>query len=419
MKVSGELRVPGDKSISHRALILSALAEGTSKIHGILESADVTSTASVLRALGADIPELTDNIQIAGKGVHGLRSPATDLDCGNSGTTARLISGVIAGNDIRARLFGDKSLSRRPMRRVTDPLIAMGATVDFDGADGLPLTITGSHLRSIDWESNTASAQVKSAILLAGLTGGKRVSVTEPVKSRDHTERMLRAMGANIDVIRKRVEFKPSKTLAPLDIEIPGDPSSAAYFVAAAVLADEAELVLKNVCINPTRTGFFMILLASGATIQYENEQFVGGEMVADVIVRSSSLAGFEVDGDDIVSMIDEIPLLACVAAAAGVDAMITGAGELRHKESDRIAVVASNLRAIGVEVEERPDGMHVRGGSAKLKGNVATHGDHRIAMAFGILSRLTEGAVVLDERESVSVSYPKFWADLERMTNE
>lgn len=416
MKVSGTIQVPGDKSISHRALILAALGDGASHICGVLDSADVQSTASVLRALGADIPELSDDFQIVGTGVRGLVTPRTELDCGNSGTTARLIAGAIAGNDVSARLVGDESLSRRPMRRISDPLTAMGATFEFDGPDGLPFTMTGSHLRSVDWESSISSAQVKSAILLAGLTGGRRVSVTEPSKSRDHTERMLRAMGAPVEVVRKRVEFNPPKTLTPLDIQIPGDPSSAAFFVAAAVLADEGELVLENVCINPTRTGFFMILLAAGAIINYENERFAGGEMVADVVVRASSITDLDIDSDDVVSMIDEIPLLACVAAAAGVGATITGASELRVKESDRISVVALNLQAIGAEVEELPDGLRIIGGSRALKGTVATHGDHRIAMAFGVLASLTGGAVTLDERDSAAVSYPGFWNDLERV---
>lgn len=418
MKVSGTIRVPGDKSISHRALILSAIAEGTSRIRGILNSQDVESTASVLRILGCDIPELTSDFTIEGNGIRGFTQPTTPLDCGNSGTTARLISGAIAGNEIHARITGDDSLSRRPMRRVTEPLAEMGAVIEYpEGKDSLPMTITGGKLHALDWDNSTSSAQVKSAILLAGLTGKARVAVNETIASRDHTERMLRAMGAKVDVIKKRVELKPVKALAPLNIEIPGDPSSAAFFIAAAVLSDEGEIAIENVCLNTTRTGFIMILIASGASIEYRNERLSGGELVGDIIVRPATLGTIEVEAEDVVSMIDEIPLLACVAAAAGVEAHVTGASELRVKESDRIGVVCSNLRALGVDIEEFPDGFHLKAGKYSLAGTITTHMDHRIAMAFGILERLTHGAVSLDERDSVAVSYPEFWTDLERVT--
>jgi 3-phosphoshikimate 1-carboxyvinyltransferase len=418
MKVSGTIRVPGDKSISHRALILSSLADGTSRIRGILESADVQSTASVLRLLGVHIPDLTADVAVEGNGLRGFTQPKQELDCGNSGTTARLILGAIAGNEIHAKIVGDESLSRRPMRRVTEPLAEMGAIIEYpDLKDGLPVTITGGKLYALDWENVTSSAQVKSAILLAGLTGKVRVSVNEKISSRDHTERMLRAMGAKVETVKKKVELKPVKSLTPLDIEIPGDPSSAAFFIAAAVLADSGELTIENVCLNTTRTGFIMILIASGASIEYHNERLSGGELVGDILVRPATLGAIEVEADDIVSMIDEIPLLACVAAAAGVEARVTGAGELRVKESDRIATIVTNLKSIGVDIEELPDGFHIRAGVPALQGHVTTHKDHRIAMSFGILERLTRGAVKLDERDSVAVSYPGFWNDLERVT--
>lgn len=418
MKVSGTIRVPGDKSISHRALILSTLADGTSRIRGVLDSGDVQSTAGVLRALGCDIPELTSDFTVVGGGLRSFTQPTSELNCGNSGTTARLITGAIAGNEVHARIIGDGSLSNRPMRRVTEPLAEMGAVIEYpEGRDTLPITITGGKLHALDWDNTTSSAQVKSAILLAGLTGKARVAVSEKIPSRDHTERMLRAMGAKVDTVKKLVELKPVKSLAPLDIEIPGDPSSAAFFVAAAILADSGELTLENVCINTTRTGFIMILIAAGASIEYRNERLRGGELVGDIVVRPASLGAIEVEAEDIVSMIDEIPLLACVAAAAGVEAHITGAAELRVKESDRVATIASNLRGIGVDVEELPDGFHIKEAKWTLAGNVVTHGDHRIAMAFGLLERLTSGAVTLDERDSVAVSYPGFWTDLERAT--
>ena len=418
MKVSGTIRVPGDKSISHRALILASLADGTSRILGILDSEDVQSTASVLRGLGCDIPELTSDCTIEGGGLRGFTQPKTPLDCGNSGTTARLITGAIAGNEVHARIVGDESLMKRPMRRVTEPLAEMGAIIEYpEGGDTLPITITGGKLHALDWENTTSSAQVKSAILLAGLTGKARVAVTEKIASRDHTERMLRAMGAKVDTVKKTVELKPVKSLSPLSIEIPGDPSSAAFFIAAATLAESGELRLENVCLNTTRTGFIMILIAAGASIEYQNERLTGGELVGDIVVHPATLDAIEVEAEDIVSMIDEIPLLACVAAASGVEARVTGAGELRVKESDRLAAIVSNLTAIGVGIEELPDGFHIRPGKWTLQGRVTTHRDHRIAMSFGILERLTRGAVTLDERESVAVSYPGFWSDLERVT--
>lgn len=418
MRVSGTIRVPGDKSISHRSLILASLADGTSRIRGILNSADIQSTATVLRALGIGIPELSQEFAISGKGLRGFSQPRADLDCGNSGTTARLMTGAIAGNEVHARIVGDESLSKRPMRRVTEPLAEMGAIIEYPhSGDSLPITITGGKLHALDWDNATSSAQVKSAILIAGLTGRARVAIEERIPSRDHTEKMLRAMGAKVETVKKRVELKPVKSLAPLDMSVPGDPSSAAFFIAAALLANSGELTIENVCVNPTRTGFIMILIAAGASIEYVNERLSGGELVADIIVRPAKLGAIEVEAEDVVSMIDEIPLLACVAAAAGIEARVTGAAELRVKESDRIAVITSNLRALGVDIEELPDGFHIKEGKGSLEGNVLTHHDHRIAMSFGLLERYTCGAVTLDERASVAVSYPDFWSDLERIT--
>lgn len=417
MKVSGTIKVPGDKSISHRSLILASLADGTSRIRGILNSADIQSTAAVLRQLGIEVPALSPDFTVSGMGLRGFTQPKSDLNCGNSGTTARLITGAIAGNEIFARIVGDESLSKRPMRRVTEPVAEMGAVIEYPGGnDGLPIAITGGKLHALDWDNATSSAQVKSAILLAALTGKARVAVNERIASRDHTERMLRAMGANVGTVKNLVELKPVKSLNPLDIQIPGDPSSAAFLIAAAILSESGELTLESVCLNTTRTGFIMILIAAGASIEYRNERLSGGELVGDIVVRPAQLGAIEVEAEDIVSMIDEIPLLACVAAAAGVEARVTGAAELRVKESDRIAVVVSNLRAIGVNIEELPDGFHMKEGTNDLRGSINTHGDHRIAMSFGILEKLTDGAVTLDERDSVGISYPEFWTDLNRV---
>ena len=418
LHVAGELQVPGDKSISHRALICGALAEGRSRIRGILASADVQSTAGVLRALGVAVPELSARMEIAGDGRRSLGEPATDLDCGNSGTTARLMSGVVAGAGLAARFVGDASLSRRPMRRVQRPLEAMGATVELPAHGGLPMTVRGGALHDIEWTSETSSAQVKSCVLLAALCAGVEATVREPSRSRDHTERMLAAMGAEVWVNEAAVLLFAEQTLAPLDITIPGDPSSAAFFAALAALASGGELLATRVGVNETRTGFFAALREMGATIELENTMREGGEHVADLrIAGGRTLAGITVSGDAVPTMIDELPLLACVAAYAEGETRVSGAAELRVKESDRIAAVVQNLRALGGDADELPDGFVVRGTRPRLRGTVTTHGDHRLAMAFGVLSRLPGNEIAIDDRECVGVSYPGFWADLDRVT--
>ena len=418
LHVAGELQVPGDKSISHRALICGALAEGTSRIRGILPSADVQSTAGVLRTLGVGIPELSATMEIAGAGRRSLREPARGLDCGNSGTTARLMSGVVAGAGLTARFVGDASLSRRPMRRVQRPLEAMGATVELPPHGGLPMIVHGASLHDIEWTSDTSSAQVKSCVLLAALCAGVEATVREPSRSRDHTERMLASMGAEVWVNDDAVLLFAEQTLSPLDITIPGDPSSAAFFAALAALAADGELLATRVGVNETRTGFFAALREMGATIELENTVREGGEHVADLrIAGGRTLTGVTVSGDAIPTLIDELPLLACLAAYAEGETRVTGAAELRVKESDRIAAVVQNLRALGADADELPDGFVVRGTRPRLRGMVTTHGDHRLAMAFGVLSRLPGNEIAIDDRECVAVSYPGFWADLDRVT--
>ena len=422
MKVFGTVRVPGDKSISHRALILSALGSGSSRVGGILESADVQSTAGVLRGLGIRIPSLAPDFTIPGVGLRGLRAPRQALDCGNSGTTTRLMAGVVAASPFAARFVGDESLSRRPMRRIATPLEAMGARVEFDaGAGTLPMTIHGGPLRPLAWTTETASAQTKSAILLAGLAGGVSVTVTEPGASRDHTERMLGALGVRIDRTFEghahRVTLFPVETLPSGDQRVPGDPSSAAFFAALAALAQDGDLLLPDVLLNPTRAGFFTTLAAMGAVIDEDAGSDAGtGERVGTLRIRPAHLRGTTVDEAAVPAMIDEIPLLACVAARAEGETFITGASELRVKESDRIAAVVGNLQGIGVEAEELPDGMRIVGNRAPLRGLVRTHGDHRIAMAFGVLAALDGSEIVIDEPGCVSISYPAFWTDLRRV---
>jgi 3-phosphoshikimate 1-carboxyvinyltransferase len=416
-RIAGELVVPGDKSISHRSLICSALAEGTSRVRGILASADVQSTAGVLRALGAKVPPLSESIEIVGAGRRSLRASAGDLDCGNSGTTARLMAGVVAGAGLTARFVGDGSLSRRPMRRVQRPLEAMGATVELPSHGGLPMVVRGGALSDVEWSSDTSSAQVKSCVLLAALCAGVEATVREPSRSRDHTERMLAAMGAELWVNDDAVLLFPEQTLRPLDLTVPGDPSSAAFFAALAALAPLGELLVRRVGINETRTGFFATLRQMGASIELEDAVLEGGERVANVHVAAGRpLAGVTVGGEAIPTMIDELPLLACVGAYAAGETRVSGAAELRVKESDRISAVVQNLRTLGADADELPDGFIVRGTRPRLRGTVVTHGDHRLAMAFGVLGALPGNEIAIDDRECVAVSYPGFWSDLARV---
>ncbi len=415
MKVEGSIKVPGDKSISHRSLMLAALAQGTSAIRGILDSADVQSTAAVLRTLGGAVPPLSADFAVEGRGPRSLRAPAGDLDCGNSGTTTRLMAGITAALPFTSRFVGDASLSRRPMQRVARPLGAMGARFEFERGDGLPMRITGGSLTPISWTSEAASAQIKSAILLAGVAAGVSVEVREPSRSRDHTERMLAAQGAEVTVDGSTVKLEPPANgrLEPLCITVPADPSSAAFLAALAALADEGAIELPDVCLNPTRIGFFRALELMGARVETRGRRSEGGEDVGTLVVHASPLSGIELPVEEVPSMIDELPLLACVAARANGTTRVRGAAELRVKESDRIALVVSNLRAIGVDADEAPDGFTVHGSERPLEGRVETHGDHRIAMAFGILGAIPGNGIDIDDPSCVAVSYPAFWDDL------
>jgi 3-phosphoshikimate 1-carboxyvinyltransferase len=418
MRVDGALRVPGDKSISHRALMLAALGKGESRVRGLLCSADVRSTAAVLRALGASIPEVTPaEFTVRGRGLRGLRESAGDLDCGNSGTTARLMTGVLAAIPFDSRVTGDASLSKRPMKRVARPLEAMGASFMFPAGDGLPMMVHGGRLRGVTWFSETASAQVKSAILLAGLVADVPVEVHEAAATRDHTERMLRARGVDVRSEGTVVTLVPTARLDAADTDVPGDPSSAAFFVALAAMAGGGTLSIEHVCANPSRTGAFTVLTDMGALIGYEDAHEGGGEPVARLVVSPRALRGVTIEPGVVPSLIDELPVIACVAARAEGETRVTGAAELRVKESDRIAVVVQNLKAIGADAEELPDGFVVRGSDRPYRGRVQAHGDHRIAMAFGVLGALDGNAIDVDDPECVSVSYPGFWSDLARVS--
>jgi 3-phosphoshikimate 1-carboxyvinyltransferase len=426
------IRVPGDKSVSHRSLLLGVLAEGSNRVAGVLPGEDCRSTASVLRSLGAHIPDLPPDggqFRFSGVGLGGLEEPAGILDCGNSGTTARLLLGLLSGVPLEAVLTGDASLRSRPMRRVTGPLEAAGARFREEGEeDRLPLRVHGGGLQPISYVSPVASAQVKSALLLAGVTAGVPVEVVEPHRSRDHTERMLRRMGVKVleDSVdggwRVRLPEPPAK-LEPLDLVVPGDFSSAAFLIALGLLGGSASpLRIANVGLNPTRTGLLDVLREMGAEIEVENSRETddpGGEPAADLVVWPSDLHGVSVGGSLIPRLIDEVPILAVLATHAEGITEIRDAEELRVKESDRIRVLAGNLKSLGARVEELPDGLRIRGGAAPLEGRVPVHHDHRIAMAFGVLGALAGHRITVDDPAVADVSFPGFWDLLETLSGK
>jgi 3-phosphoshikimate 1-carboxyvinyltransferase len=411
--VSGVVRPPGDKSISHRVLMLAALAKGTSELSGLLTGDDVKSSARVLRQIGADIAR----IQESGVGISGsrLQAPDSRLNCGNSGTTARLMLGILAGQKFAATLTGDASLRRRPMRRVTEPLKQMGARIQERG-DGLPLTIHGGELRGLTYTSPVASAQVKSAILLAGLTAKVPVTIREPFRSRDHTERLFAHLGLGIRELDGAISYQPSAVSIPsFKISVPGDPSSAAFMVAAAILAEGGELTIENVGVNPTRTGFLVVLERMGAHVERVNLHDEGGEPVADLLVRPRSLRGVEVSAAEVPTLVDEVPVLAVLASRASGSTVFREVGELRVKESNRLELIAANLRAVGVKAEVQGNDLHVDGTDRPARGKVDTAKDHRLAMAFAVLGTLPGADVKLSEKKSVAISYPNFFRDLKR----
>jgi 3-phosphoshikimate 1-carboxyvinyltransferase len=416
------IRVPGDKSITHRALILGALGGGRSLIQGPLVAADTRATAAALRALGVGVGRLEDEVvPVDGVGLRGLRPPAGVIDCANSGTTSRLLLGVLAAQPLTATLTGDPSLRSRPMRRVTEPLSRMGARFrELERPDRLPIEVSGGALSPIEHASRHASAQVKSAILLAALCAGVDARVREPLPSRDHTERMLLGRGIavrwSLAPDGGRDILLPATTaLDAQDVEVPGDFSAAAFLLAAALLL-EREVVVERVGVNPTRTGMLQVLARMGAPVSMEGTVERGGEPVADLYVRPAILSGALIGGDEVPALIDELPVLAALAARAEGVTEIRGAGELRVKESDRIALMVENLRGVGGDAEEREDGMIVRGTRRALAGEVRTGGDHRIAMAFGVLAALPGNEIRIDDPTCAAVSFPGFWDELARL---
>lgn len=414
----GELVPPPDKSISHRAVFFSSIAKGKSLVRNFLRAGDTLSTVSAFKSLGINIEEKGDELVVHGKGIHGLREPHTIIDCGNSGTTIRLLSGIVAGNPFFSVLSGDDSLRTRPMQRVIAPLKLMGAEIlGRDGDRYPPLAIKGKKLRAIRYSLPVASAQVKSAILLAGLYCDGETEVTEPLRSRDHTERMLPSFGARIRAEGLTITVHGEDELYGRDTTVPGDFSSAAFFIVAALLLKGSEIIIRAVGINPTRTGLLSVLGRMGAEVAMENVREVSGETVADISCKcGEGLRAVNITQEEMPLLIDEFPIL-CVAASQ-VEGLtsIRGAGELRVKESDRIKAMTTELRKMGVEIEEYPDGVSIQGKTILKGSNVESYGDHRIAMSLAVAGLMAEGMTVIHNASSVNISFPRFFDEVKRL---
>lgn len=414
-KLSGCVTVPGDKSISHRSIMLGSLANGKTEITGFLKSADCLSTMNAFRAMGIDIVEEPDKIIVNGKGLHGLSSANRTMDMGNSGTTTRLLTGILAGQKFASEVSGDESLNSRPMKRIIEPLNKMGADVRSINDDGCaPLAILPSRLDGITYNSPVASAQVKSSILLAGMYAEGETTVIEPVLSRNHTELMVNGFGGKIVSEGTKATITPGLELTGQKIEVPGDISSAAYFIAAGLITPNSEIIIKNVGINPTRDGILKVALAMGGNITKENERTVSGEPVCDLVVKSSQLHGITVEGDIIPTLIDEIPIIAVMAACAEGTTIIKDAAELKVKESNRINTVVEGLYKMDVDVTPTDDGMIINGGKPLHGAKISSHSDHRIAMSFAIASLVANSETEIAWAECVSISYPTFFKTLE-----
>ena len=429
-QLRGEVSVPGDKSISHRSIMFGALAKGTTEITHFLHGADCLSTIGCFRAMGINIEDTPDRILVHGKGLHGLSEPSSFLDVGNSGTTTRLISGILSGQPFATTLSGDASLNSRPMKRIMEPLGMMGADILSQNGNGCaPLLINSllpagqnPSLHAIHYHSKVASAQVKSSVLLAGLYADGLTLVTEPVLSRNHTELMLNGFGANVQTEihsdgSATASILPCEELYGQKILVPGDISSAAYFIAAALLVPGSELLIKNVGTNPTRAGILEVCRAMGADITYLNENCDSGEPTADLLVRTSTLHGTTVEGAIIPTLIDEIPMIAVMAAFAEGTTIIRDAAELKVKETDRIKTTTEGLLAMGVDVTPTGDGMIIRGGNPVHGGQINSYLDHRIAMAFSIAALVAEGNTEIQDGQCVDVSYPSFFTELHSLS--
>ena len=421
----GEISVPGDKSISHRAVMLAALADGTSKIEGFLPSEDCLATLGAMKSLGVTVDVLDEtDLGPSSLLVHGCGmvtvEPDHAIDCGNSGTTMRLLSGILAGQDFTSRLIGDDSLSKRPMNRVIKPLSGMGAAIQAEGEGGsAPLVIHGGALNGTTYELPVASAQVKSAILLAGLFAEGMTTVIQPVETRDHTERMLDLFNVRTITDGKAISIMGGQQLQPCDFVVPGDISSAAFWLAAAAVSPGAHLRIQNVGLNPTRSGILDVLERMGADINSVASIDGRGERIGEITVSGGKLTGIEISGDLVANIIDELPILAVTAALAGGTTVIRDAGELRVKETDRIAAVAKNLQAMGAQIEEFDDGMTIYGGRLLQGAAIDSYGDHRIAMAFAIAGLFADGETIIRDAECIAVSYPGFDRDLQLLSGE
>ena len=415
-KLEGSIQMPGDKSISHRYAMLGAIAEGPTEIHFFSTSADCQSTLDCLKKLGVKIERRDDVVWIAGAGLAGLKPPTTVLDAGNSGSTKRMLSGILAGQPFKSVMTGDASLSRRPMKRVIDPLTQMGARIRSDEGGLPPLEIEGGTLKPIHYELPVASAQVKSAVLLAGLFAEGETEVVEPVPTRDHTEIALEQMGADIGRHGRTIAVRGGAKMEGKKLYVPGDISSAAFFMVAGLLVPESNLVIRNVGLNPTRTAILDVLATMGGRVKVINVEMLNGELLGDLHIEPGKLRGGEIPPEIVPGLIDELPVLSVLGTQTEQGLTFHGAAELRVKESDRIAVVAENLRRMGAEVEEFPDGLHVAG-QQKLRGaEIETHNDHRIAMAFSVAGLVAQGTTVIRDSGCVDISFPNFFPTLEEV---
>lgn len=415
--IQGTITVPGDKSISHRAVILGAIADGTTKIQGFLRAEDTLNTLKAFLKMGVEVEDRGEEFRIRGVGLRGLKDPLEVLDLGNSGTGIRLLTGLIAGQDLFAVLTGDSYLCQRPMGRITRPLRGMGAMIlGRDDGRLIPLAIQGGNLKGIEYSSPVSSAQIKSALLLAGLNAEGRTSVSEPYPSRDHTERMLRQFGVSVETEGTTVSVKGRESLKGTLIAVPGDFSSAAFFLVSALITPGSDLVIRNVGINPTRIGFLSILNRMGAKIQVDRKE-EGEEPVADIYVQSSILEGTDVGSEEVPAAIDEFPVLCVAAAFADGETRISGASELRVKETDRIRAMAVNLRTLGVEVQELEDGLVVHGGVGLKGGECESFGDHRVAMSMAVAGLCCEGETRIHDIECIKTSFPGFVETLKSLS--
>lgn len=415
-RVSGEIRLPGDKSISHRYALIASIAEGESRIHDFSTGADCHSTLGCVRALGTGVEEQGTDVVIQGRGLDGLSQPAGDLDAGNSGSTIRMLSGILAAQSFSSRIIGDGSLSRRPMERVMRPLAEMGASIV--GRDGRfpPLEIEGRKLRPIDYTLPVPSAQVKSCVLFAGLYADGTTVVREPLRSRDHTEIALREFGAEVRVERRMITLEGRPRLTGRELFVPSDLSSAAFFIVAALLVPGSELVIRGVGLNPTRSTLLDVLVSMGASIRIVDVAEKNGELIGDISVKSSRLRGGIIERGTTAALIDEIPVLAILGAASEEGLMVRDAAELRLKETDRIATVAENLRRMGIQPEELPDGIGIAGRQQFRAAAIDSFGDHRIAMAFSIAALLADGPCEIRDADAASVSFPEFFRILRQV---